>query len=122
LGPPSLLPVARSETAVEASVGEPPDTGGLAHYQGLAPRDRGIVEAHVGGEAAPDAGPLARQRHDPRLASVLVAEVLARLLDLLARLSDELLVGATLWLRKGAAMAQRLLVFVLFAVGGRFEQ
>src|SRR5438128_5692637 len=114
--------VAVHDHAVEAAVVEHPDAIGLAHDQGMAPGDRGIVEAHVGSEAAPDAGPLARQRHDPRLAAVLVAEILARLLDLLARLGDELL-GATFWLRERAAMAQRLLVFVLFAVGGRrFEQ
>src|SRR6476469_3868050 len=50
--------VAVDEHAVQAAVVKDSDAIGLAHDQGVAPRDRGIVEAHVCGEAATDAGPL----------------------------------------------------------------
>ena len=72
------------EHAVQAAVVEHAHAVGLAHDQRVPARDGGVVEAHVGGEAAPDAGPLARQRHGPQLAVLLVAEVLAGLLDPLA--------------------------------------
>ena len=57
----------------------------MAHDQRVPAGDRRVVEAHVGREAASDTGPLARERDRPLLAVLLVAEVLARLLDLLPR-------------------------------------
>ena len=84
----SALPVdarAVDEHAVEAAVVEQPHAVGLAHDQRVAARDGRVVEAQVGGEAAADARPLARQRDRAQLAALLVDEVLARLLDALAR-------------------------------------
>ncbi len=85
---PALHPRAVDEHAVEAAVVEHAHAVGLAHDEGVAARDGGVVEAHIGGEAAPDARPLARQRHGPQLAGLFVAEVLAGLLDALARAGD----------------------------------
>ena len=79
---PAVDARAVDEHAVEAAVVEQAHAVGLAHDQRVAARDGRVVEAHVGGEAAPDPRPLARQRDRPQLAAVLVAEVLAGLLDL----------------------------------------
>src|SRR6202012_3020855 len=57
-----LHPLAVDEHAVEAAVVEHPQAGRLADDQRVAPGDGGVVEANVGGQAAPDAGPLARER------------------------------------------------------------
>ena len=82
------------EHAVEAAVVEQPHTVGLAHDQRVATGDGRVVEAHVRREAAPDASPLACQRHEPLLAVLLVADVLARLLDpALARCDARIPIG-----------------------------
>src|SRR4051794_33575252 len=75
-------PLAVDEYAVEAAVVEHAHAVGLAHDQRVAARDGRVVEAHVGGEAASDAGPLARQLVNDRLFAVFVDEILAGVLDL----------------------------------------
>src|ERR1700682_480199 len=52
-------PRAVDEHAVEAAVIEQADTVRLAHDQCVPARDGRIIEAQVGGQAAPDARPLA---------------------------------------------------------------
>ena len=54
--------LAVDEHAVEAAVVEHAHAVGLAHDQRVAARDGRVVEAHVGGEAAADPRPLARER------------------------------------------------------------
>ena len=56
--------LAVDEHAVEAAVVEHPHAVGLAHDQRVAARHRRVVEADVGGEAAPDARPLALEGDD----------------------------------------------------------
>jgi hypothetical protein len=57
-------------------------------------RHRRIVEAHVSGQAAPDARPLALERNRVRLAAILEAQVLAGLVDMRSRPRE--LLGAVL--------------------------
>ena len=73
--------LAVDEDAVERPVVEHAHAVGLAHDQRVAARDRRVVEADVGGQAAPDPSPLLLQRRDPRRPGVLVGEVLARRVD-----------------------------------------
>jgi hypothetical protein len=80
--------LAVDEDAVERPVVQDPDAVGLAHDQRVPARHRRVVEAHVGGQAAPDPRPLLAQGEDPHAAAVLVGQVLARLRDLLARGGD----------------------------------
>src|SRR5205823_3242815 len=86
---PSFHARAVHEHAVEAAIVEHADAVGLAHDQRMAARDRGVVEAHVGREAATDTRPLTGEGHRADLAALLVAEVLARLVDLLARAGED---------------------------------
>src|SRR3954447_24276593 len=62
---------------VERAVVEHPYTVGLGRDERMAARDRGVVEADVGRQGAPDAGPLARHGRDDAAARVLVGEVFA---------------------------------------------
>ena len=73
--PPFVDALTVDEHAVEAAVVEQPHAVRLAHYQGVTARDGRVVEADVGGEAAPDPRPLARQSATiARLAAVLVEQ------------------------------------------------
>ena len=59
---PPLDALAVDEHAVEAAVVEDAHAVGLAHDQRVAARHGRVVEAHVGGQAAPDPRPLAVER------------------------------------------------------------
>src|SRR6185312_6284952 len=83
---PAVDPLAVHEHAVEAAVVEQPHPVGVLDDQRVASRDRRVVEAHVGREAAADPGPLARQGDRVDLVALLVEEVVAGHLDPGARL------------------------------------
>src|SRR6188472_3541329 len=78
---PPLDALAVHEHAVQAAVVEDPHAVGLAHDQRVAARDRGVVEAHVGRQAASDARPLAVERRDAYARPVVPGQVLAGLPD-----------------------------------------
>src|SRR5919108_2020962 len=69
--------LAVDEHAVEAAVVEDAHAVGLAHDQGVPPRDRRVVEADVGGQAAAHPGPLALERRHPDVAGLVPGQVLA---------------------------------------------
>src|SRR5258707_5884172 len=73
--------IAVDEHPVQAAVVEQPHPLRVMHDQRVAPRDGRIVEAEIGREAAPDAGPLACQRNSPQLVVLLIDEVVAGLLE-----------------------------------------
>src|SRR5215210_2424293 len=72
--------------AVERAVVEHAYALRLADHERMTARDRGVVEADVGGERAPDARPLLVERDQHVAAGLLVGEVLARLGHAVARL------------------------------------
>src|SRR4051812_30574080 len=112
---PAVDARAVDEHAVQAAVVEQPDPVGVAHDQGVPPRDRRIVEPQVRGEAAADTCPLARERHGLQLLALFVDEILARLVDLRPRVRDALIEvrrgrldqGGFGWLAFGAGDALR---------------
>ena len=63
--------------AVERAVVEHAYAVGLADHERMTARDRRVVEADVGGQRAPDPGPLLVQRRHDVAAGLLVGEVLA---------------------------------------------
>ena len=74
--------------AVERAVVEHAYAVGLGHDERVTARHRRVVEAHVGGQRAADARPLARHGHDDAAPGVLVGQVLARHRQVRARLLD----------------------------------
>src|SRR3954452_19245134 len=70
-------PLAVHVDAVERAVVEYPYALGLRHDERMTARNGGVVEADVGRQRAPDAGPLARHGRHDTAARVLVGEGLA---------------------------------------------
>ena len=88
-----LDPLAVDEHAVQASIVEHAQAVRLADDQRVAARHGRVVEADVGGEAAPDPRPLALQRErDEVVARGAVGEVLARLVEPVTDLGQPLAV------------------------------
>src|SRR5664279_4230645 len=85
--------LAVDEHAVEAAVVEDAEPVGLAHDQRMAPGYRGVVEADVSGQAAPDPGPFAPEpERDHALIGLAVGEVLAGLVEAVAQLIEPALI------------------------------
>src|SRR4051812_18767992 len=103
-----LDPPAVDEDAVERAVVEHARAVGLVDDERVAPGDRRVVEAHVGGQRAADPRPLALHRNDLVAGAVREDEVLARDRQALARLGDErgrLLAGRRGGRRRGNPLA-----------------